>query len=164
MPDSISQPFLRDLDKKLWSAADRRRANLDAAAYSRAGRDSLSKAARRVDAEASSNHSVLRLIFLKYVSDSFAIRQREIEAQLSYPRWRYGTPPRRRRGRAGDRRRASQQGNANFAWTQRIPSPRPAGQQAHLLANGSMSNTLLPKLLSEELRVQAAASPAGRAA
>ena len=58
-----SQQFLRDIDKKLWSAADRLRANLDAAVY---------------------KHAVLGLIFLKYVSDSFAIRQREIPGQLFY--------------------------------------------------------------------------------
>lgn len=54
MADSTSQQFLRDLDKKLWSAADRLRANLDAAVY---------------------KHAVLGLIFLKYVSDLFAVRQ-----------------------------------------------------------------------------------------
>ena len=59
-----AQQFLRDLDKKLWTAADRLRANLDAAVY---------------------KHAVLGLIFLKYVSDSFARRQREIEAQLRDP-------------------------------------------------------------------------------
>src|SRR5882762_3308683 len=64
MPDSSSQQFLRDLDKKLWSAADRLRVILDAAVY---------------------KHAVLGLIFLKYVSDSFAMRQREIKAQLRNP-------------------------------------------------------------------------------
>ncbi len=64
MPSDQSQQFLRDLDRKLWSAADRLRANLDAAVY---------------------KHAVLGLIFLKYVSDSFAMRQREIEAQLRDP-------------------------------------------------------------------------------
>jgi type I restriction enzyme M protein len=59
--NEASHQFLKDLDKKLWSAADRLRANLDAAVY---------------------KHAVLGLIFLKYVSDSFAMRQREIEAQL----------------------------------------------------------------------------------
>jgi type I restriction enzyme M protein len=61
MLDSASQKFLQDLDKKLWTAADRLRANLDAAVY---------------------KHAVLGLIFLKYVSDSFAVRQKEIETQL----------------------------------------------------------------------------------
>ena len=54
--DPATQQFLRDLDKKLWTAADRLRANLDAAVY---------------------KHAVLGLIFLKYVSDSFAARQKE---------------------------------------------------------------------------------------
>jgi type I restriction enzyme M protein len=64
MPDSESQAFLRELDKKLWNAADRLRSNLDAAVY---------------------KHAVLGLIFLKYVSDSFAQRQAEIEATLKDP-------------------------------------------------------------------------------
>jgi len=59
-----SQQFLNDLDKKLWNAADRLRAALDAAVY---------------------KHAVLGLIFLKYVSDSFRMRQEEIEAALRDP-------------------------------------------------------------------------------
>jgi hypothetical protein len=42
--------FLKDLDKRLWTAADKLRSNLDAAVY---------------------KHVVLGLIFLKYVSDAF---------------------------------------------------------------------------------------------
>ncbi|MEM9941883.1 MAG: class I SAM-dependent DNA methyltransferase, partial [Planctomycetota bacterium] len=53
--------FLRELDKKLWTAADKLRANLDAAVY---------------------KHAVLGLIFLKYVSDAFDTRQQEVEAKL----------------------------------------------------------------------------------
>ncbi len=53
--------FLRDLDKKLWTAADKLRSNLDAAVY---------------------KHAVLGLIFLKYVSDAFEIRQQEVESKL----------------------------------------------------------------------------------
>ena len=53
--------FLKELDKKLWTAADKLRSNLDAAVY---------------------KHAVLGLIFLKYVSDSFDIRQQEVEAKL----------------------------------------------------------------------------------
>ena len=64
MPHTSSQAFLRELDKKLWTAADRLRSNLDAAVY---------------------KHAVLGLIFLKYVSDSFAQRQAEIEAMLKDP-------------------------------------------------------------------------------
>jgi type I restriction enzyme M protein len=61
---SSSQTFLRELDKKLWTAADKLRSNLDAAVY---------------------KHAVLGLIFLKYVSDSFAQRQADIEAMLKDP-------------------------------------------------------------------------------
>jgi type I restriction enzyme M protein len=60
MPDK-NQEFLQALDRKLWTAADRLRSNLDAAVY---------------------KHAVLGLIFLKYVSDSFDLRQQEIAAQL----------------------------------------------------------------------------------
>ena len=60
MPEA-EQQFLNDLDKRLWRMADRLRSNLDAAVY---------------------KHAVLGLIFVKYVSDSFEDRQREIEAQL----------------------------------------------------------------------------------
>ena len=45
-----SSKTLRDIEKKLWEAADKLRANMDAAEY---------------------KHVVLGLIFLKYVSDSF---------------------------------------------------------------------------------------------
>jgi type I restriction enzyme M protein len=72
MSTETSQTFLRELDKKLWSAADKLRANLDAAVY---------------------KHAVLGLIFLKYVSDSFAMRQREIEAQLRDPESDYYLDP-----------------------------------------------------------------------
>lgn len=64
MPEPSSQKFLRDLDKKLWDAADRLRSNLDAAVY---------------------KHAVLGLVFLKYVSDSFTVRQKEIEKALRSP-------------------------------------------------------------------------------
>ena len=72
MPTNDSQQFLKDLDKKLWSAADKLRVNLDAAVY---------------------KHAVLGLIFLKYVSDSFAMRQRDIEAQLRDPESDYFLDP-----------------------------------------------------------------------
>jgi type I restriction enzyme M protein len=72
MPDQNSQQFLNDLDKKLWAAADRLRSNLDAAVY---------------------KHAVLGLIFLKYVSDSFAVRQKEIESQLRDPKSDYFLHP-----------------------------------------------------------------------
>ncbi|HRF81116.1 MAG TPA: class I SAM-dependent DNA methyltransferase [Flavobacteriales bacterium] len=61
MTTDTEQAFLTDLDKKLWTAADRLRSSLDAAVY---------------------KHAVLGLIFLKYVSDSFEMRQQEVLAQL----------------------------------------------------------------------------------
>lgn len=72
MPDPSAQQFLNELDKKLWTAADRLRSNLDAAVY---------------------KHAVLGLIFLKYVSDSFALRQKEIETQLRDPKNEYFLDP-----------------------------------------------------------------------
>ena len=59
--DQTEQEFLTGLEKKLWIAADKLRSTLDAAQY---------------------KHAVLGLIFLKYVSDSFDIRRKEIEAML----------------------------------------------------------------------------------
>lgn len=64
MHEQSSNQFLKDLDRKLWAAADKLRASLDAAVY---------------------KHAVLGLIFLKYVSDSFAVRQQEIDRQLRDP-------------------------------------------------------------------------------
>lgn len=55
--NSTEQQFLKDLDDKLWKAADKLRANLDAANY---------------------KHVVLGLIFLKYVSDAFEERQEQL--------------------------------------------------------------------------------------
>lgn len=55
--DNTEQQFLKDLDDKLWKAADKLRANLDAANY---------------------KHVVLGLIFLKYVSDAFEERQEQL--------------------------------------------------------------------------------------
>jgi len=60
----IEQQFFNDLEKRLWSAADKLRSNLDAAVY---------------------KHVVLGLIFLKYVSDAFEERQRELREQLTNP-------------------------------------------------------------------------------
>jgi len=54
---NTEQQFLKALDDKLWKAADKLRANLDAANY---------------------KHVVLGLIFLKYVSDAFEERQEEL--------------------------------------------------------------------------------------
>ncbi|MDN3919105.1 type I restriction-modification system subunit M [Roseateles violae] len=56
--------MLDDIKKTLWAAADKLRANMDAAEY---------------------KHLVLGLIFLKYVSDTFAARRAEVIARLRDP-------------------------------------------------------------------------------
>jgi len=66
------QKFLKDLEAKLWNAADKLRASLDAAQY---------------------KHAVLGLIFVKYVSDAFKIRQDEIRADLANPEHEYYLDP-----------------------------------------------------------------------
>lgn len=54
---NIEQEFLSDLEKKLWTAANKLLPSLDAAVY---------------------KHVVLGLVFLKYVSDAFEERQQEL--------------------------------------------------------------------------------------
>jgi type I restriction enzyme M protein len=68
----IEQQFFNDLEKKLWTAADKLRSNLDAAVY---------------------KHVVLGLIFLKYVSDAFEERQRELREQFQNPDHDYYMAP-----------------------------------------------------------------------
>lgn len=55
--NNAEKQFLKELDIKLWSAADKLRNNLDAANY---------------------KHVVLGIIFLKYVSDAFEEHQQEL--------------------------------------------------------------------------------------
>ncbi|SFB60984.1 type I restriction enzyme M protein, partial [Azotobacter beijerinckii] len=59
---SQASSTLQDLEKTLWATADKLRANMDAAEY---------------------KHIVLGLIFLKYVSDSFAGRRAELERKFT---------------------------------------------------------------------------------
>lgn len=68
---SNEQLFFNDLEKKLWTAADKLRSNLDAAVY---------------------KHVVLGLIFLKYVSDAFEERQNELREQFKDPHHDYYLP------------------------------------------------------------------------
>jgi type I restriction enzyme M protein len=70
--NELEQQYLKDLEKKLWNAADKLRATLDASQY---------------------KHAVLGLIFVKYVSDAFAIRQEEIKADLANPEHEYYLDP-----------------------------------------------------------------------
>lgn len=64
MTNTEEQQFLTDLEKKLWNAADKLRSTLDAAQY---------------------KHAVLGLVFIKYVSDAFKIRQDELIAAFNNP-------------------------------------------------------------------------------
>lgn len=59
-----NETFLKDLDNKLWTSADKLRSNLDAAVY---------------------KHVVLGLVFLKYVSDAFEERRKELLGQFKDP-------------------------------------------------------------------------------
>ena len=68
----IEQQFFNDLEKKLWTAADKLRSSLDASVY---------------------KHVVLGLIFLKYVSDAFEERQNELRAQIQNPKHDYYMDP-----------------------------------------------------------------------
>ncbi|ALT77931.1 class I SAM-dependent DNA methyltransferase [Paucibacter sp. KCTC 42545] len=56
--------MLDDIKKTLWATADKLRANMDAAEY---------------------KHLVLGLIFVKYISDTFAARRAEVVARLADP-------------------------------------------------------------------------------
>ncbi|WP_230688432.1 type I restriction-modification system subunit M N-terminal domain-containing protein [Hymenobacter jeongseonensis] len=56
------------LEKTLWSAADKLRANMDAAEY---------------------KHVVLGLIFLKYIFDAFEARHQQLDQELSDPKSDY---------------------------------------------------------------------------
>lgn len=68
----IEQQFFNDLERKLWTAVDKLRSNLDAAVY---------------------KHVVLGLIFLKYVSDAFEERQQELRRQFTDPAHDYYMAP-----------------------------------------------------------------------
>lgn len=67
MSKSIQQEetqFLNDLEKKLWTSANKLLPSLDASQY---------------------KHVMLGLVFLKYVSDSFGIHRDELTAQFKNP-------------------------------------------------------------------------------
>ncbi|EHR0227718.1 type I restriction-modification system subunit M [Vibrio parahaemolyticus] len=66
------QLFLKDLESKLWTAADKLRASLDASQY---------------------KHAVLGLIFVKYVSDAFMLRQEELKQDFANPDHEYFLDP-----------------------------------------------------------------------
>ena len=60
--------MLDDIKKTLWATADKLRANMDAAEY---------------------KHLVLGLIFVKYISDTFAARRAELMTRLANPHDEY---------------------------------------------------------------------------
>ena len=66
------QQFFDDLEKKLWTAANKLLPSLDAAVY---------------------KHIVLGLLFIKYVSDAFEERQKELKAQFQDPAHDYYMNP-----------------------------------------------------------------------
>ncbi|WP_426344179.1 type I restriction-modification system subunit M [Pseudoduganella sp. R-32] len=70
--NQVEQQFFNDLEKKLWTAADKLRSSLDASVY---------------------KHVVLGLIFLKYVSDAFEERQKELREQFQNPAHEYYMAP-----------------------------------------------------------------------
>ncbi|PCI22751.1 MAG: restriction endonuclease subunit M [SAR324 cluster bacterium] len=72
MTNAEEQQFLKELEKKLWTSADKLRSTLDAAQY---------------------KHTVLGMVFLKYVSDSFDIRRNELSAQFQNPDHEYFLDP-----------------------------------------------------------------------
>ncbi|MBC3808398.1 type I restriction-modification system subunit M [Undibacterium seohonense] len=64
MTDQNEQEFLNNLEKKLWTSANKLLPSLDASQY---------------------KHVMLGLVFLKYVSDAFDIRRDELKAQFTNP-------------------------------------------------------------------------------
>jgi len=66
------QQFFNALDARLWTAANKLLPSLDAAVY---------------------KHIVLGLLFIKYVSDAFEERQKELKAQFQDPAHDYHMAP-----------------------------------------------------------------------
>lgn len=72
MTNTEEQQFLNDLEKKLWTSANKLLPSLDASQY---------------------KHVMLGLIFVKYVSDAFDLRREELKAQLQNPEQDYYLGP-----------------------------------------------------------------------
>tara|TARA_R110002074_G_scaffold349634_1_gene520349 strand:- start:138295 stop:139974 length:1680 start_codon:yes stop_codon:yes gene_type:complete len=72
MTSNEEQQFLNELEKKLWTSANKLLPSLDASQY---------------------KHVALGLVFLKYVSDSFGIRRVELTAQFKDPDNEYYLDP-----------------------------------------------------------------------
>ena len=72
MTNNEEQQFLNNLEKKLWTSANKLLPSLDASQY---------------------KHVMLGLIFLKYVSDAFDLRREELKIQLQDPEQDYFLDP-----------------------------------------------------------------------
>ena len=72
MTSNQEQEFLNNLEKKLWTSANKLLPSLDAAQY---------------------KHVMLGLVFLKYVSDAFDLRRQELNAQFRNPDHDYYMDP-----------------------------------------------------------------------
>lgn len=72
MTSNEEQQFLNELEKKLWTSANKLLPSLDASQY---------------------KHVVLGLVFLKYVSDSFDIRRKQLAEQFKTPEHEYFLDP-----------------------------------------------------------------------
>lgn len=72
MTNAQEQEFLKELEKKLWTSANKLLPSLDASQY---------------------KHVMLGLVFLKYVSDAFDIRRAELIAQFNNPEHDYFLDP-----------------------------------------------------------------------
>ncbi|MEZ8151221.1 N-6 DNA methylase [Vibrio splendidus] len=70
--NQTEQQYLKELEGKLWNAAEKLRSSLDASQY---------------------KHAVLGLIFVKYVSDAFKMRQDDIKANIANPEHEYYLDP-----------------------------------------------------------------------
>ena len=72
MTSNEEQQFLNELEKKLWTSANKLLPSLDASQY---------------------KHVVLGLVFLKYVSDSFDIRRKQLAEQFQNSKHEYFLDP-----------------------------------------------------------------------
>lgn len=72
MTNTEEQTFLHELEKKLWTSANKLLPSLDASQY---------------------KHVMLGLVFLKYVSDAFDMRRQQLKAQFQHPEHMYFLDP-----------------------------------------------------------------------
>jgi len=91
--------MLDDIKKTLWATADKLRANMDAAEY---------------------KHLVLGLIFVKYISDTFAARRAELTTRLTNPADEYFLPDADAQAVAAELEDRDYYREANVFW---VPEP-----------------------------------------